>query len=224
MDANARIQTAPPPAALVRAAWPLAMGALALSAADFFVRLTFRGRALHAEAPWSWFVATAEWTVPTFFSVAVTFATGVGCLRPRAERDLAWCAMGVLFCYLAVDDLCMLHEAFGEWLHPWLGGIGAYVWVCTLGPVFALCGAWCAWRLLRALAGQRVRRACLFLGFAGLAAALGFEVFEDAAAGSGARLRGIPLVSYTQWVEEALELLAPVLLFAAAWTRPPVRT
>jgi hypothetical protein len=206
--------------ASARATWPLAAVAALLSAADFFVRLTYRGRALNAEAPWSWFIATAEWTLPTLFSVAVTFVVGVGCLRPRAERNVAWVVMGILFCYLAVDDLLSLHESFGAWLHSWFPDVGAYVWVITLGPVFAICGAWCAWRLLRALAGHRTRCACLFLGYAALAVALGFEVVENTAAESPCRIRGIPLVSWMQWVEETLELIGPVLLFAAVWSSP----
>ena len=32
--------------------------------------------------------------------------------------------------------------------------------------------------------------------------------------------RGIPLVCYTQWLEEALEICGPVLVLAAIW---PVR-
>lgn len=200
--------------------WPLCAMALLLSAGDFFVRLTYEGRALNDHAPWSWLLATGEWTIPTWFSMLVMFGAGLGCLRPRPERNAVWNATGVLFCYLAIDDLFSLHETFGIWLHPLFGDHGVYVWVSTIGPVFAVAGLVCGLKLLRSLSDQRARRACLFFGFAGLAAALAIEVAEDRVVESGLRLRGIPLVSWTQWVEETLETLSPTLLFAAGWTPP----
>ena len=57
----------------------------------------------------------------------------------------------------------------------------------------------------------------MFLGFAALGIAIGCEGIEDAALRSAWQPRGIPLVCYTQWVEEMLELLGPTLLLAAAW-------
>ena len=128
--------------------------------------------------------------------------------------------MGALFCYLAVDDLLSLHERFGALLQPWFGGCGVYVWVFTLGPVFAVLGMLCAAKLLRVLAAEPIRRACLLLGFAALGIAFGFEVIEDMVVRSAWQPRGIPLINYTQWIEESLELLGPVFLLAAAWPPP----
>lgn len=204
----------------MRRHWPLALIALFLAVADGYVRLTFGGRARIHAGPWSWFNAAAEWTLPTWFSVLVMFGAGIGCWRHPPPARGAWRLMGLLFCYLAIDDLLSLHEGFGALLHPLLPDVGVYVWVITLGPVFAIVGFVCALRLLRALADQPARRACLFLGFAALAIALGLEVGEDAAVRSAWQPRGIPLVCYTQWFEETLEALGPVFLFAAVWTRP----
>lgn len=204
----------------MRRHWPLALIGLLLVVADGYVRLTFGGRARIHAAPWSWFNAAAEWTIPTWFSVLVMFAAGIGCWRQAPPARGTWRLMGLLFCYLAIDDLMSLHEGFGALLHPFLSDVGVYVWVFTLGPVFAIVGLVCALRLLRALAQQPARRACLFLGFAALGIALVFEVFEDAAVRSAWQPRGIPLVCYTQWFEETLEAFGPVLLFAAVWVRP----
>ncbi|MBL8734340.1 MAG: hypothetical protein JNN13_18330 [Planctomycetes bacterium] len=211
----------PEPRRGVTAWWPLATIALLLCAGDYFLRLTYPGRAINHTPPWSWLVATAESTLPTLFTVVVTFVAGLGFWRAGPRRGTAWRVTGALFCYLAIDDLLCLHERLGGWLEPCVGDHGAYVWVCTLGPVFAITGLACGWRLLRDLATEPARRACLFVAFAALAVALGFEAFESAALDSTVRLRGMRLVEWNQWVEESLEVLAPVLLVAAAWTQPP---
>lgn len=200
----------------VAAWWPLAAFALLLSAGDFFVRLTYSGRALNRQAPWSWLVATEEYTLPTLFTVAATFMTGVGFLRAEPRRA-AWRVAGVLFCYLAIDDLLSIHEQLGAWLRLYVGDHGTYVWVITVAPLFALLGLVCGCRMLRGLADQPARRACLFVGFASLAVALAFEAFENLALQSSLRLRGFRLVEWNQWVEESLEAFAPVLMCAAGW-------
>ncbi|MFY9343922.1 MAG: hypothetical protein WAT39_15635 [Planctomycetota bacterium] len=213
---------APPPTTvhpLVRC-WPLVLAAIALALADAYVRLTFGGRARNHEAPFAWFIATAEWTIPTWFSVAVMAATGLGCLRQQGEARTCWRLLGLFCCYLAADDLLAVHERVGEWLHPALGDTGVYSWVIVLGPVFALIGLLCAVRLWRALAAEPARRRCLLLGFTSLGIAIAIEVAEDRVARTDWQPRGIPLVSYAQGFEETIELLGPVLLFAAAWARP----
>lgn len=194
--------------------------AASLAAFDGFLRLTFTGRQHLAHPPFAWFSATAEGSVPTWFAVATMAATGVCCWRQHTSPRGAWRLMGGLFCYLAIDDLLGLHEAVGEALHPWLQGHGVYVWVLTLGALFALLGGWCAIRLSSALWPERRRWWCLFAGFAALALALALEAGENAATRSAWRPRGIALVDWAQWLEEALELIGPCLLLTASWPRP----
>lgn len=191
--------------------WLLATaGALALI--DGCARLTYTGRQFVGRAPLAWFDATDEWTVPTLFAVAVTAAVGIVCLR-RRDGTHAWQGFGALFVWLALDDLLSLHEQIGTWLHPWLRGTPIYSWVVVLGPVFAVVATWTAYRIQREL--PRRHRLWLGAGLALFAAALAFEAGESAAARSALRLRGIPWIDYSQWLEESCELLAPVLVLAA---------
>jgi hypothetical protein len=88
------------------------------------------------------------------------------------------------------------------------------VWTFTLAPVFAIVGLTCGWRLWREMSDGRSRR-CFQAGFAALAVALLCEVAEDRTIASGLQLRGVPLVAYTSWLEEAFELLGPLLLLLA---------
>jgi hypothetical protein len=194
---------------------PLAV-ALLLVALDALARLTYWGRHRVADGWIGWFDATAEGSLPALFAVATMAAVGLmawqraaGAASPRC-----WRCFGGLFLYLAVDDLVGLHERFGAWLHPWLGGHGVYVWTFTLAPVLAIVGATCGWRLWREMGDERQRRR-LLAGFVALGCALLCEVAEDRAIASGLQLRGVPLVAYTSWLEEALELLGPLLLLLA---------
>lgn len=195
--------------------WPLLLAAASLSALDFFFRLTFAGRALLQGGTGTAFVAAAEWTVPTLFTVAMMLWVGVAALRTQQAPRRAWRIFGALFCYLALDDLLSLHEAFGAWVYGWSGEIGIYVWVLTLGPVIALAGAYCAWHLLGSLASQRKRQLAMFAGFAALGLALGCEAAEDRVTASTWQLRGMPLGDWSRWVEETLELFGPILLLAS---------
>lgn len=88
--------------------------------------------------------------------------------------------------------------------------------------MLAVAGLLCAWQLWRARRDWP-RQRVLLLGFACLGLALAGEAIEDRALESSLRLRGIPLVSYTQWFEEALEVFAPVLLGAVWPTRAQAR-
>lgn len=195
---------------------------LLLVALDGVARLTYWGRHHVADGWIGWFDASAEGAVPTLFAVATMAAVGLTAWRRAgsAASPRCWRCFGTLFLYLAVDDLVGLHERFGALLHPWLGGHGVYVWTFTLAPVFAMVGATCGWRLWREMRGER-QRGCLVAGFVALGCALLCEVAEDRAIASGRQLRGVPLVAYTSWIEESLELLGPLLLFAAVWAGAP---
>lgn len=195
--------------------WSAVFGVALLAALDGLARLTFWGRHRIEDGWLRWFNAAAEGTVPTLVAALTMAGVGLVCLLRRREERRCWLFMGVFFVYLGIDDLLGLHERFGALLHPLLGGHGVYVWAFTLAPVFAVCGALCALRLWPVLAPGA--RRLLVLGFGALGVALAFEVVEDRVAASAVQLRGIPLLAYTHWIEEALELLGPVLLLAAVW-------
>jgi hypothetical protein len=197
--------------------WPLLVLAVVLSVASGCLTLTFAGRRHVDHVPFAWFHASAELSAPTFFSVATMFAAGVGCWRQLAAPRWCWRLLGTLLCFLAIDDLCMLHEQLGHAVHHWFEGAGVYGWVLVLGPVFASIGGFCAWHLWWALAAEPARRNRMLAGFVVLGLALGCEALEDAVVQSGWRPRGIELLAYSQWIEESLELLGPVLLLSATW-------
>lgn len=195
--------------------WAALFGVVLLALLDGLARLTFWGRHRLEDGWLRWFNAAAEGTVPSLVAALTMAGVGLVCLSRRGAPRRRWLLMGVFFVYLGIDDLCGLHERFGALLHPALGGHGVYVWAFTLAPVFALCGALCAWRLWNELTPGA--RRLLVLGFGALGVAIAFEVVEDRVAASAVQLRGIPLLAYTHWLEEALELLGPVLLLAAVW-------
>ena len=201
--------------------FPWRLGALlwvVLVGLDALARLTYWGRH-HRGGDWlDWFEATSEGTVPTLVTLTVTATVGLVCMFRRVEgRGVGcWRALGVLFVYLAVDDLVGLHERFGAWLHPWLGGHGVYAWVMVLGPLFAIWAALCARCVLRCLPGRRECWALLG-GFGALACALACEALEARITASPRQLRGLPLAAYAHWLEESLELLGPLLLLGAVW-------
>lgn len=200
----------------------LLVGFLLLVALDAVARLTYWGRH-HVSDGWiGWFDASAEGSVPALFAVATMAAVGLTAWwrADSATSKRCWRCFGTLFLYLAVDDLFGLHERFGALLHPSLGGHGVYVWTFTLAPALALFGAVCGWRLWRQMPDERQRRR-LVAGFVALGCALLCEVAEDRAIASGLQLRGVPLVAYTSWIEESLELLGPLCLLAAVWAGAP---
>ena len=199
--------------------WVLWAAAVALAVVDGLGRLTFTGRRAFGQAPLVWFDATDEWTIPTLFTVAVTALVGLCCLRWRSPQRSRWRLLGGLFVWLAVDDLFGVHEWVGELAHPWLSSGPIYAWVLALGPVFAVTALACVVRIRRDLPSPRLEMLCG--GFAMLALALVAEAGEGVVGGLDVRVRGIPLIDYTQWFEECLELLAPVLLLAAVRPLPP---
>jgi hypothetical protein len=199
---------------------PLGVVAALLVAMDAVLRLTYWGRH-RRDTALVWFDTTAEGSIPTCFTVALTLAIGLVCLRRSGPGRRWWRVTGSLFSYLAIDDMLSLHERFGALVHPWLEGRGVYAWILTLAPVLAILGIACASFLLRVLRDLPRQRRFLWLGFASLAGALVLEGFESAAGTSGIRLRGIPLLCYAQWLEESLEVLGPLFVLAAVWPAPP---
>lgn len=209
---------------VMRRVWPWSVGAVVLSAIDGLARLTYTGRQHLGRPPLAWFDATHEWTVPTCFSVVTMGAIAVACCRHVEAPRWCWRLLGLLFAYLAIDDLLGLHEMIGGLVHSWFAGVGIYSWVLVMGPVLAALAGACAVRLWPELARQPGRRVWFVLGFAALASALGIEAAENVVGTSAIRLRGLRLIDYAQWLEETLELLGPVFLLAAVLPARDVAT
>lgn len=191
-----------------------------LAAADAALRLTFGGRASPPDSLWWLFDATRENGLPTWFSVVAMACVGLRC-RERASEARWWLLPAAGFLYLSLDDACMVHERLGVLIAPSLSSTGIYAWVSVLGPVFAAGGLIVGTLMWRALRADRNRRVFLLAGFTALGVALGIEALEDKTIGSGLALRGLPLVEYTKWLEESLEMLGPALLLAALGVAAP---
>ena len=193
---------------------PAFAAVLLLSLADAAMRLTFTGRRVPQDALLWVFDGSRETSLPTWFAVVAMACLGLRCWS-LGSHDWRWRLPGLGFLYLSADDACMLHERLGALLQPWFGGHGVYSWILVIAPVFVVAGiAVFAW-LWRTLGGACHRRALLLAGFAALGIALGLEVVEDRVIASGLQLRGIPLFAYDSWLEESLEMLAPILLLRA---------
>lgn len=200
---------------------PLVFAVLALiAAADAAMRLTFTGRATPPDSLWWLFDATRENGLPTWFAVVAMACVGLRC-SARASEASWWLLPAAGFLYLSIDDACMVHERLGALMSPRLSATGVYAWVLVLGPVFAAGGLVVGALMWRALRAERNRRVLLLAGFVALGVALGIEVLEDRTIGSGLTLRGLPLVEYTKWLEESLEMLGPALLLEALAVAAP---
>lgn len=193
---------------------PAFVAVLLLSLADAAMRLTFRGRRVPQDALLWVFDASRETSLQTWFGVVAMACLGLRCWS-LGSLDWRWRLPGLGFLYLSADDACMLHERLGSLLQPWFGGLGVYSWILAIAPVFVVAGLAVFVWLWRTLGSEGNRRALLLVGFAALGLALGLEVVEDRVIASGLRLRGIPLVAYDSWLEESLEMLAPILLLRA---------
>jgi hypothetical protein len=188
---------------------------VALAALDALARLTFWGRHQSEASLLRLFDATAENGVPTWFSVVTMALVARACLSRAARLLWPWGLAGLFFGFLSLDDACELHERVGVLAARCLPSFGVYGWVPVLAPVFAAAGIGFASALWRDLAAEPQRRRRMLLGFAALGTAVAIETAENAVYESGRTLRGVPWVAYTQWVEELLEMLGPVLLLAA---------
>lgn len=203
---------------------PLRVGfglAIGLGVVDAALRLTFRGRSQPVESLWRVFDATSELSLVTWFSVVAVAALGIVCVG-RAREGRWWYGPGAFFLFLSADDACQLHEGFGRMAYEHVRELPVYAWLLVVAPVFVVVGVVLFVRLWRALPEQR-RRAWLLVGFGLWGLALALEVVEGSANGSEMRLRGIPIVEYTKWLEELCEMVAPLLLLAAVMPAGPAR-
>ena len=197
--------------------------AAALVLGDALARLSYWGRTRRDDGLLL-LDATVEHSLPTWFTILATLLVGFVAWRRGIDEGRWWRCTGTLFVYLAFDDALSLHERFGSLFHDSLGGHGIYAWILTLAPLFALVGLACALQLWRGMRDHPRQRRLLLLGFCALGIALVGEALEPQALASPLQLRGIPLVCYTQWAEEALEIFGPVLLLGAMWPVRPTQS
>jgi hypothetical protein len=201
-----------------------------------WMQLTWRGRHVTPESLRSWFNLLDDYSIPSWFGWWCFFAAGYGCIRwsraqrasvrrqlgqglpvaaPVRRRVTCSLLVGLFFCYLGLDDMLMLHEQLGAWIAAHWHEHFAYAWVLVIGPVFVAVGAWAFVTCWRGLHDDRGAQLRLFAGFACLGVSMVLELFEAQTKGSGLRLRGLPLVEYSQFVEEMVEFIGPILVFSA---------
>ena len=209
----------------------LALAAMATALAFVAVHcLFFRTWTIQRRTPMAvknWFDLRNDYSLPSWFGFLCLSAAGIACLRwgQRSGRR-GILTTGVLFLFLTVDDLLMLHERIGGLFAESLSRTGTYAWVLVLVIPLCLSGLVAAWSCWSALAGDRPARRMLFGGFACLGTSMVIEAFEQKVTHSGLRWRELDLVLYTQVVEETLEMVGPLLVAwaaAEAWRRPPQR-
>ena len=120
----------------------------------------------------------------------------------------------------------MLHERAGSMFWSALASTDVYPWVVVLGLPLAFAGLSAGRACWRNLASDRAARIRLLTGFVCLGVALALETMEVQTTNSGITWRGYGLVLYSQWVEEFLELVGPLLVAwsaAEAWPRQAQR-
>jgi len=171
----------------------------------------------------SWFDMRDDYSVPSWFGFACMLAAGVACFGwGRAVGSASIALTGIFFTLLMIDDLCRLHERVGEAFWAALQHTGVYPWVIVLGLPFAVAGVAACRACRRHLVGDRTARIRLIAGFVCLGVAFVLEAMEVRTTNSGIQLRGFGLVLYSQWVEEFLELIGPLLVAwsaSEAWLR-----
>jgi len=191
----------------------LLLAAAMLVVAHVLVHLSW---SIRRAVPPAWhdvFDLAHEHSLATWMTVGVwTMLGGVCALLGALGGRRSWYLLAAFFVYLSADDATMLHERVG-----WMGDAAVptstvYTWVVVLGPVLALCGVLIFRKLWIELADDPRGRLPLLLAFGALGFALLLELAEKPAVESGWRWRGFHAYRYTQTIEEACELFAPVLL------------
>lgn len=160
----------------------------------------------------------AEESLPTLYAAvlhlscaAVTAAIGAGKRRAGERFGRHWMALGVIFCFLALDEMLMIHEKFSqlEAVIP-AEGVLRYPWVVVYGPAALILGLLFIPFILalpRAVAGRFVLAGAIFVG-----GAVGMEM-----------LGGVLLDSGEGWgyalaatVEELCEMVGLIVFLHAA--------
>ncbi|MBT8083136.1 MAG: hypothetical protein KJO56_11990 [Gammaproteobacteria bacterium] len=168
-----------------------------------------------------WFFGLgADGNIPTFYSAfaiilcsALLVLIGVGDLRERKVPAAYWFGLAVIFSFLAVDEMLMLHERLIEPVRDALDTSGAfyYAWVIPYGVAVLVFVA----VYLRFLMLLPRKTAALFVAAGALfvAGAIGFEMLG----GMQSQTYGNENVIYValQTIEEVLEMVG-IALFAFA--------
>lgn len=208
----------------------LSIGVVVIVAASFVVRST-NSPTLRGLGVIQFLNVENEGNLPTAFSVALlTFAAIllyiIGLLN-RANSALfskQWLWLGILFSYLAVDELAGIHELFNSvgLLLQRLGWGGVYQgyfrWPWVLVGIFAVIAVYFVfWRFVRSLP-KRTGRYFFFAATLFVAGAIGLEMVGGWLSpvldgpGSGAMPITYLLVSHA---EEALEMTGVVVFIYA---------
>jgi hypothetical protein len=89
-----------------------------------------------------------------------------------------WRGLSLIFFYLAMDEMLLLHERAGEWLstHIQTAGVFRYTWVIVAIPICFLIGAIYIRFLVRL--PQRIRRLFIAAGSIYVGGALGLELIS----------------------------------------------
>ena len=190
--------------------------ACTLAALHGLLELSYTIRSVVPDEIRSWFDMRYDYSLPSWFGFLCMLAAGVSCLGwGRAAGSASIALTGIFFTLLMIDDLCRLHERVGEAIWAAVHDTGVYPWVMVLGLPLAFAGVAACRACRHHLVDDRPARIRLLSGFVCLGVALVLEVVELRTTNSGMQLRGFSLVHYSQWAEELLELIGPVLV---AWT------
>jgi len=150
----------------------------------------------------------------TWTSVVTMFAAGACCLAlgvRSARRGLV--AAGFLFLFLSLDDGVQFHERMGDLIGK--SDYQVYNWVLYVMPLIALLGLLALVQLWRATGRDPSARRLTWMAYGMWGLALLCEVVERPLRLTGLHWRGISVHRYSMVLEESLELLAPLVMFAA---------
>ncbi len=193
----------------------LVLGACLIAVHAWF-HLTWFGMHGTADALLLW--TDLRWDFGPFSWISWLALASVGVVAWRAGagqrgRELwGWRVTGGLFVYLALDDAFTVHEHLGALVEAAWPALRVYGWVVIVLPAFAVAGLCSFAFLLGKCWSDRARRWQLLAGYCCMGIAVVLEVIERELFRSGLRWRGFLLTDYQQVVEEALELVGPLLL------------
>ena len=173
-----------------------------------------------------------ERNVPTFFSVLISFLTGVSALMIYKDiKKNGWLIVSIFFIYFALDDALSLHEYIGSFIGErfFKHATNSYYWQITFLPMFAIVGLYVFIFLFFEFKKNRCTKCMLaiFLGYTCYAVAVGMDYYEGLKPSFSYVMDRTDYFSYRDIVhvlrvfEEAIEMLgATLILSAILLTRP----
>ena len=162
----------------------------------------------------------AEQNFPTYFSTVVLLGCslmlgflGLRVMKEPGHDSLYWFALGLIFLFLSMDEMMMIHERLTEPVRALVGDSYAphYAWVLPYGLLVVAVGIAYARFLLRL-----PRRTTLLFVLSGalyVGGAIGFETMSGAVSSEA----GNSNVAYValQTIEEVLEMFGMILFLYA---------